>query len=240
MNSLIARGPIAVIRVLVSVWLIASIGLVRVCGQISSPGAITSFSPGGQYILLTFDDHPGKTNTSAILDILLEKKVKASFFVYGHKYASDHSTLQRMASEGHDVGLHGLTAHSITSIPHDKLANQMQQSIALVRAATKKAPAFFRPPKGKTNSQINDLIKTQLNMTVIMWSLDSKDHETMLSTEIRDNVLNKAQPGDIILCRVSNTGTIQALPDMLDGLYKQGYEFLTLSRIMMFPDDKPH
>ena len=40
----------------------------------SSKGAISSFNPGGQYVVLTFDDGPHAILTPKLLDILKEKK----------------------------------------------------------------------------------------------------------------------------------------------------------------------
>ena len=45
--------------------------------------AITSFSPGGQYIMLTFDTSPHASYTGKILDILLQNNATATFFVFG-------------------------------------------------------------------------------------------------------------------------------------------------------------
>lgn len=51
--------------------------------------AITTFSAGGQYVMLTFDSGPRGMLTNRILDILRDKNASATFFVQGSR-AFDH------------------------------------------------------------------------------------------------------------------------------------------------------
>ena len=52
-------------------------------------------------------------------------------------------------------------------------------------------------------------------------------------------MLNSSKKGDVIMCNVDET-TIEALPGFLDAYQKEGFEFLTVSEMLSFPDDKPH
>jgi Polysaccharide deacetylase len=63
-------------------------------GIFTNTTAITSFSPGGQYVMLTFDGGPRSVLTTTILDILHEHYAKATFFVQGSK-AFEHPNVIR-------------------------------------------------------------------------------------------------------------------------------------------------
>lgn len=66
---------------------------------------INSFRPGGQYVLLTFDDGP-HANTARLLDILREKKARVTFFIKGSVLTdakTNKDLLKRMLDERHDV-----------------------------------------------------------------------------------------------------------------------------------------
>lgn len=63
-------------------------------GIFTNTTAITSFSPGGQYVMLTFDGGPRSVLTTKILDILHENYAKATFFVQGSK-AYEHPNVIR-------------------------------------------------------------------------------------------------------------------------------------------------
>ena len=59
-------------------------------------------------VYLTFDDGPSD-NTDAILDILAEKDVKATFFVVTQGGGTAVDRLKRIAAEGHTLGMHSFT-----------------------------------------------------------------------------------------------------------------------------------
>ena len=87
---------------------------------------------------------------------------------------------------------------------------------------------------------INQYIKTNTQMKVVLWSLDSHDIKEQNPLKIIDNVIKNAKPGDIVLLHDTLNQTITSLPGIIDGLYKQGYEFLTIAEVSSFPDDSPH
>lgn len=62
-----------------------------------------------QTIALTFDDGPDVRHTAALLDLLQEYGVKATFFVVGQQITSTSFPLvQRIVNEGHSLGNHSL------------------------------------------------------------------------------------------------------------------------------------
>ena len=57
-------------------------------------------------VALTFDDGPDDIYTPKILDILNEKKIKATFFVIGQQVRWQPEMLKRIIKEGHEIGNH--------------------------------------------------------------------------------------------------------------------------------------
>ena len=60
-------------------------------------------------IFLTFDDGPTDSVTPKVLDILAEEKVKATFFVTGRQIKGREKIIERIANEGHILGIHTFT-----------------------------------------------------------------------------------------------------------------------------------
>ena len=83
---------------------------------------------GTKYMALTFDDGPHQTLTPRLLDILKEKKAKATFYVMGVKVAIHPEIVARAALEGHEIGNH-VYDHPVLT----KIKPQVQPS---VRACT--------------------------------------------------------------------------------------------------------
>ena len=57
-------------------------------------------------IALTFDDGPSGAITETLLDGLAARNVKATFFLCGYRIETFPEIAQRMAEEGHELGLH--------------------------------------------------------------------------------------------------------------------------------------
>lgn len=76
------------------------LGLIHTWGIISS-FSHEDFSPKkeGNSISITFDDGPHPTRTKAILDILKERNIPATFFVLGGRIGKNESILRRMIEE---------------------------------------------------------------------------------------------------------------------------------------------
>ncbi|MFR5011787.1 MAG: polysaccharide deacetylase family protein [Acutalibacteraceae bacterium] len=50
---------------------------------------------------LTFDDGPSAENTSAVLDVLKARNIRATFFVVGENVRKHPDVAKRIAAEGH-------------------------------------------------------------------------------------------------------------------------------------------
>lgn len=187
---------------------------------ISSPGATSSYSPGGQYIMLTFDDGPHSTLTPRLLDILREKKVRVTFFVLGFKALDNPDIVKRMLADGHEVASHGWSHTALSKISRDQILPQLEQTGRVIEELTKKKPAFYRPPFGGTNAKLNEMISGAApggaQMKVVLWSIDSQDWDMTDPTAIAKGVVDRAKPGDVVLCH-------DVLPQMIDAVPQVSY-----------------
>ncbi|OUM68480.1 carbohydrate esterase family 4 protein, partial [Piromyces sp. E2] len=101
---------------------------------------------------MTYDDGPTEF-ADAILDLLKEKGIKATFFIVGHMYMDNNSSdwsriIKRMDSEGHIVGNHTYDHEDLTGLSADQIKNQMKQVEDRIFKIIGKRPAFMRPPYG--------------------------------------------------------------------------------------------
>ena len=75
----------------------------------SLAGTYSMIHTNQKVVALTFDDGHDPEFTEAILEILKQKQVKATFFVIGENARQNPSLLRRMITEGHEIGNHGYT-----------------------------------------------------------------------------------------------------------------------------------
>jgi polysaccharide deacetylase family protein (PEP-CTERM system associated) len=75
-------------------------------------------------------------NTRAILELLEDAKVRATFFVLG-KVAETHPQLAReIISQGHEVGTHGYSHEAVEKMPLARFKEELHRSVDLLRQQT--------------------------------------------------------------------------------------------------------
>ena len=199
--------------------------------------------PSGQKVCyLTFDDGPS-ANTPKILDILNKYGVKATFFVIN---SADIGYVKNIYEAGHTVGLHTAT-HNYSQIyaSTDAYFNDLQQISDKVESIIGIKPTVMRFPGGSSNkvsakycggimTRLVSLVQER-GYSYFDWNVASGDADsnTPSYTYIRNNVLNSAKNKNsaCVLMHDSSakTTTVQALPEIIEGLTAMGYRFEALT-----------
>lgn len=175
-------------------------------------------------IALTFDDGPSSATSMRLLDILKEKKAKATFFVIGKMAQGAPEILQREEREGHVVGSHTMGHVDLTTLE----ASAIQQDVAAIDEVFKTslghATKLARPPYGA----INDAVKTGVQQPLVTWTIDPEDWRTKDAEAVRRHVVERAFDGAVVLMHDIYPTTVDAVGGIIDTLRKEGYEFLTI------------
>ena len=93
---------------------------------------------------------------------------------------------------------------------------------------------IFRPPEGYVDEKVKN-IAMELDYSIIIWSIDTKDWEHVGSDLIVGNIEKNVSDGDIILMHdyVSKPNTtIGALEEVIKNIKSKGYEFVTVSELI--------
>lgn len=213
--------------------------------SISALRRATHQMPTERTAYLTFDDGPSE-NTIKILDILKKYNVKATFFVCGNTTKLGTSVYRRIVQEGHAIGNHTFS-HDYAAIyksPEDFWADVVRLE-RLLYEATGQTTRLLRFPGG-SNNQVSwkfggkDLMKQLVEQALARgyqfddWNVSSLDAACTCQNRdvIVSSVLNQArtQKAAIILMHDSSakTTTVEALPDIIEGLKKMGFKFSVL------------
>lgn len=192
--------------------------------------------PDGKYVALTFDDGPHKTNTERVLNSLKEFDVKATFFMLGNQVDYYPSLVQRVAKEGHEIGNHSNTHPDLSKVDANRVQEEVETTNQRIYDVIGRYPTVFRPPYGSYNNNIITQA-TNLNLPIIMWSVDSLDWKTKNATSINHEILSTTTNGSIILMHDIHDATADALPSVLKNLKEQGYSFVTVSQLLEWRGD---
>ena len=198
------------------------------------------YSNTNKRAFLTFDDGPS-TNTNDILNLLSERNIKATFFVLGTQVEKMPETVKRIYDEGHYIAYHGYSHvySSIYGAPENVLDeyNKCCQAVANAIGVPEYNAHLFRFPGGyyggkyaEIKKQANELLK-QNNIEHVDWNALTGDSEKQNPTkEYLMNNLQKTTQGKnsvVILMHDAQAKkvTVETLPDVIEYLQQQGYEF---------------
>ena len=186
-------------------------------------------------VALTFDDGPDGNTTPQALDILAKYKIKATFFVQGKNIAGNESILKRMQSEGHEVGNHSWNHPILTKLSLEDAKQQLTDTEDAITKVLGKSSKLMRPPYGA----ISDDIRNSLDLSFIMWDVDSLDWKSKNEAAILTEIQRQTTDGSIILMHDIHQTSVNSLPRVIEYLQGQGYSFVTVSELLNI-GLKPH
>ena len=189
-------------------------------------------------IALTFDDGPWPTTTTQILDILKKNNIKATFFWVG-RYLQTYPELgKQVAASGHAIGNHTWN-HQYIKYNEEGAAREIDRTSSLIEELTGVKASMFRPPGGILNNGLAAYAQKK-NYAVIMWSADSLDWRAA-TPSLMDNVMRQANSGGIVLMHDgggNRSRTVEALPDIIARLRKEGYIFVTVPELLQMQEQE--
>ena len=178
------------------------------------------------HVALTFDDGPDPYNTPKLLEILMEKNVKATFFLVGHMITKYPHIVKMIHDDGHHIANHTWAHYRLDEMSESQINNQLQATeLALKNIGVSTVP-FMRPPGGRYNNWVINAVKNH-GMVMMMWDVNAADYKRADGTlpsagTIVRRVMRSVRPGSIILLHNSDS-TVKALPILIDRLKQRHY-----------------
>lgn len=186
---------------------------------------------GYRKVYLTFDDGPS-SNTAAILDILKEYDVKATFFVICKEGRDNEALYRRIVDEGHTLGMHSCThVYSTVYAGESEFLQDTDRLRDFLYMVTGVNSEFYRFPGGSSNkvSDIDMKVFGQLlkNKGIVYydWNVSSQDASSSIILS-KDRIVKNVMAGiekhdeSVILFHdtASKTTTVEALPEIIENI----------------------
>ena len=179
-------------------------------------------------VALTFDDGPNPTTTNQALDTLSKYGIKATFFVLGKNVSGNEEILKRMKADGHVIGNHSWSHPVLSKLSLDEAKKQITDTEDALTKVLSSSSKLMRPPYGA----ITDDIRNGLDLSFIMWDVDSLDWKNKNEASILTEIQREVKNGSIILMHDIHAETVHALPKVIDYLKGQGYDFVTIPDLL--------
>ena len=174
-----------------------------------------------------FDDGPTRTNSTKVLNSLMEVGAPATFFMIGKNMKPYADLVQRAHDEGHAVASHNWThgdarkisAATLRAMP-EKVNNAL---ISIIGIPTR----YDRVPYGVYPA----MIKAKVGWAYIQWSVDTYDWRGRSTSLIMSKTKKQFTDGDIVLMHDIKDNTPNTAKVMAEWLYEQGYILLTVDEL---------
>lgn len=191
-------------------------------------------SAGTPLIALTFDDGPWPAQTEAILAILEERDVPATFFMLGSQVDRMPSVARAVAGAGHAVGNHTYRHTRLDTTTPVTADWEIRATNWAVQKAAGVCPRWLRAPGGGLDADAERYIASS-GMKSALWTVDPQDwRRGRTADSIVGEVVGAVRPGAIVVLHDGGgdrSATIAALPVIIDRLRAAGYEFVTLDEL---------
>lgn len=193
--------------------------------------------PDRRVVYLTFDDGSIPEVTPAILDVLKQYNVKATFFVVGENIEKYAHIYARVVEEGHRVGNH--TYHHVKGskcsldeyLREVEACEEAMQKSSNVQIFKYSNIPLFRPPYGKMTFRQKRAILNR-GYKIILWDVLTHDYNAHYSPEKMLRIVQRyTRNGSIINFHdsvKSGARTIEVLPKVIKWLQSNGYTLATL------------
>ena len=185
-------------------------------------------------VALTFDDGPHPRYTHAILEVLREYGVRATFFVIGVNVENYPAAFEEIVESGCEIGNHTYTHKNVTAMSDEDIERELDMTEEAIIKRTSQRPTLFRPPQGAYDARV-ERIAEEREYDIILWSIDTLDWAHTPPDKISASVVSALDKGDIILMHdytSHGNSACEALRVIIPRLLSLGYEFVTVSDLI--------
>ena len=193
-----------------------------------------------KHAYLTFDDGPS-ANTVKILDFLAANNIKATFFVIGTQNNDD--IYKRIVNEGHTLAIHSNTHdYSEIYVSQATFMKDIQTLSDKLFNITGVRPKVLRFPGGSNNTISKRYSQSDLMDKLVKhvgeegyiyydWNVDSMDasanrqDKNVIVSSVLEGAKNKTSAIILMHDAAAKTTTVEALPEIVEGLRKEGFVF---------------
>ncbi|MBR2302329.1 MAG: polysaccharide deacetylase family protein [Clostridia bacterium] len=182
-------------------------------------------------VSLTFDAAWGADKTLAILDILDQYDIKATFFLVGFWVDNFNDMVKQIDARGHEIGTHSETHPHMPKLSQQQMKDELYISSKKISDITGKKTELFRPPFGDYNNTLVSVCE-QMDIIPIQWDVDSLDWKGLSASQIHDRVAKKVTNGSIVLFHNNSDNIVEALPLVIQTLQLKKFSFAPVGKVV--------
>jgi len=150
---------------------------------VSGPDA----TDGRHLLALTYDDGPSPLNTPALLDVLAEHNVQATFFLIGEHVRKHPDLARRVVSVGHVIGNHTMMHPNLSKQNATRIQRELERCQKTIEDTLGVSPVLFRPPYGARTPGALKIVRA-MGLLPVMWNITAHDWESIGAAGIQSRI----------------------------------------------------
>jgi peptidoglycan/xylan/chitin deacetylase (PgdA/CDA1 family) len=188
-------------------------------------------------VALTFDDGPSES-TPALLDILAEHQVRATFFMCGENVRRCPRIARDVVAAGHEAGNHTDSHPRLDFHRPEFMYRELAHAQETIHQTTGAVPKLFRAPYGVRWFGLGRA-QQRLKLNGVMWTVIGRDWKWPAQRVSR--LLIRGAGNGAILCLHDGRelehspdvrATLEAVKLVIPTLKERGFHFETVSQIL--------
>lgn len=211
--------------------------------EIEDAIAKMAIDPDKPMVALTFDDGPMPGVTDAILDVLAQYNVRATFFILGWRLKKPESIdlIRRTIAQGCEIGNHTWAHDRMTEQTAGQMTWALSETNRVVFEQTGYVIRDMRPPGGYSNGTVCSVCR-KLGLAIVKWAQSGNVMETdpaKIAENVQKQIVNgkELQDGDIILLHDTKEHMIEAVKIIVPQLLDEGYQLVTVWELLQLSPD---
>lgn len=188
---------------------------------------VRSLPPESGRCFLTFDDGPDPLWTPAVLEVLAEARVRATFFVLGQTVRGQATLMRETRAAGHTIGNHSFSHRHPWLLSRQAATNEVRDGADAIADVLGERPTWYRPPHGRLTPAVLDAAH-ETGHRVALWSVSAVDWGPLATPQRILSRLRMLSAGDVVLMHDGQRRhnrprhTLNVLPDVLAALARHG------------------
>ncbi len=226
--------------IIMLLWIIVIVGVIwytlsTTAGTAERKLPVYSVGTNEKQIALTFNCAWGTEGLDELLGLLEEENIYCTFFFVGEFADRNPEAVRRIYNKGHEIGNHSMYHTDPVKREFAEIVSDINSCNELLASLTGVFPVLYRAPSGSYDNKTIEAAGS-LGMTAIQWDVDSIDWKDPTSAKIISRVTEKVTNGSIVLFHLGKLNTLEALPEIIRILKKDGYSFMKTGDMLLQGD----
>jgi probable sporulation protein (polysaccharide deacetylase family) len=166
----------------------------------------------------------------AMLKVLNNENVHATFFFDGSWLFKHLDTAEQIGKAGHELSNHAYSHKNMSELSRDKAISEIVKTQQLLETKLGVKNTLFAPPSGDFDEETVQIAHL-LHLKTILWSIDTLDWMKPSPNTIIQKVTKRLEPGAMILMHPTAASSL-ALESIIKEVKRRGFVVGTVSELI--------